>query len=173
MIVQRISGILNKTIRPVQKTFLALSAACLALMMFLTALDVGLRYIFNSPIPGALELVEYMMALIVPFALAITAFEKAHIGVELVMDRFPKRLRAVVACLTNLAVFTLYGLIGWQSFLYSFEQHDSGMTSAVLLIPQYPFVASMTAAFALLSLITLMHFLENLVEVCSRWPLSQ
>ncbi|MGD9369163.1 MAG: TRAP transporter small permease [Desulfobacteraceae bacterium] len=166
---QLISGGMGKIIRPVKKIFLALSAVCLALMMFLTALDVGLRYIFNSPIPGALELVEYMMALIVPFALTITAFEKAHIGVELVMDRFPKRLRACVACVTNLMVFTLYGLITWQSFLYIFEQRDSGMTSAVLLIPQYPFVVSLTAAFALLSLITLMHFLENLTEVFSQW----
>lgn len=166
---QPICGSLGKIILPLKKIFLALSTVCLALMMFLTALDVGLRYIFNSPIPGALELVEYMMALIVPFALAITAFNKAHIGVEIVMDRFPKRFRAGVACVTNLAVFALYGMITWQSFIFIFQQHDSGMTSAVLLIPQYPFVASLTAAFALLSLITLMHFLENLTEVFSQW----
>jgi TRAP-type C4-dicarboxylate transport system permease small subunit len=166
---KRICDGTGKIIQPVKKVFLALSAACLALMMFLTALDVGLRYLFNSPIPGALELVEYMMALIVPFALAVTAFEKAHIGVELVMDRFPRRLRACVACVTDIMVFALYGLITWQSFLFIFEQYDSGMTSAVLLIPQYPFVASLTAAFALLSLITLMRFLENLNEVCSQW----
>lgn len=164
---QPISGCMDKIILPVKKIFLALSAICLALMMFLTALDVGLRYIFNSPIPGALELVEYMMALIVPFALTITAFKKAHIGVELVMDHFPKRFRTCVACVTNLTVFALYGLITWQSFLFIFQQHDSGMTSAVLLIPQYPFVASLTVAFALLSLITLMHFVENLTEVFS------
>jgi TRAP-type C4-dicarboxylate transport system permease small subunit len=162
-------GSLSKIILPVKKIFLAVSTACLALMMFLTALDVGLRYIFNSPIPGALELVEYMMALIVPFALTVTAFQKAHIGVDLVMDRFPKWFRSCVACVTNLTVFALYGMITWQSFLYIFQQHDSGMTSAVLLIPQYPFVASLTAAFALLSLITLMHFLENLTEVLSQW----
>ena len=166
---QPLSEGMGKIILPVKKIFLTLSTVCLSLMMFLTALDVGLRYLFNSPIPGALELVEYMMALIVPFALTIAASKKAHIGVEIVMDRFPKRFRASVACATNLAVFALYGLITWQSFLYIFEQHASGMTSAVLLIPQYPFVASLTAAFALLSLITLMHFLENLTEVFSQW----
>lgn len=167
--VQHIPESMGKMILPVKNFFLVLSAACLALMMFLTALDVGLRYIFNSPIPGALELVEYMMAVIVPFALTITALHKAHIGVELIMDRFPKQFRAYVACVTNLMVFALYGLITWQSFLNIFEQHDSGMTSAVLLIPNYPFVASLTAAFALLSLITLMRFFENLTEVLSQW----
>ncbi len=169
MRIEMIANGVGNIILPVKKTFLVLSTVCLALMMFLTALDVGLRYLFNSPIPGALEVVEYMMALIVPFALTITAFERAHIGVELVMDRFPKRFRACVACVTNLMVLALYALITWQSFLFIFQQHDSGMTSAVLLIPQYPFVASLTAAFALLSLITFLHFLDNLTEVFSPW----
>jgi TRAP-type C4-dicarboxylate transport system permease small subunit len=148
---------IHKTVLPVKNMFFVIAAAALALMMFLTALDVGLRYIFNSPIPGALELVEYMMAVIVPFALTITAFNKAHIGVELIMERFPERFRRYVACATHLMVFALYALITWQSFLNIFEQWDSGMTSAVLLIPNYPFVASLTAAFALLSLMALTH----------------
>ena len=163
---------MNKTITPVKSTVLGISGTCLALMMFLTALDVGLRYIFNSPIPGALELVEYMMAVIVPFALTVTAYEKAHIGVEMIVEKFPKRFRTYVACVTDLMTLVLYSLITWQGFLYIFEEYDSGMTSAVLLIPNYPFVASLTAAFALFSLITLMHFFENLTEVLSRWTHS-
>lgn len=159
---------ISKIILPVKRLFLVLAGASLALMMFLTALDVGLRYIFNRPIPGALELVEYMMAVLVPFALTITAFNKAHIGVELIMERFPMRVRRHVACATHLMAATLYATITWQGFLYIFEQQASGMTSAVLLIPAYPFVASLTAAFALLSLITLMHFFEILTEVVSQ-----
>jgi TRAP-type C4-dicarboxylate transport system permease small subunit len=163
---------LHKAISPVKSAALMLAAASLAVMMFLTALDVGLRYLFNRPISGALELVEYLMAVIVPFALTITAFNRAHIGVELIMERFPEGVRRYVACVTHLMVTILYALIAWQSFLYIFEQQDSGMTSAVLLIPTYPFVASLTAAFALLGLITLMHFFEKLTEVVSQWTHS-
>jgi TRAP-type C4-dicarboxylate transport system permease small subunit len=168
MVSHGIAGGIEKFVVPVKNLFLVLAGTSLALMMFLTALDVGLRYIFNSPISGALELVEYMMAVTVPFALTITAFNKAHIGVELIMERFPQTVRRYVACVTQLMVFTLYALITWQSFLYIFEQQASGMTSAVLRIPAYPFVISLTAAFALLSLITLLHFLEKLTEVVSQ-----
>lgn len=167
-----LSDSLNKVISPVKSVALVLAAASLAVMMFLTALDVGLRYIFNSPISGALELVEYLMAVTVPFALTITAFNRAHIGVELVMERFPEGVRRYVACVTHLMVTALYALIAWQSLLYIFEQRDSGMTSAVLLIPTYPFVASLTGAFVLLSLITLTHFLEKLTEVVAQWTHS-
>ena len=158
---------IEKTTLPIKTTFEVIAAAVLAMMMFLTALDVGLRYVLNSPIPGALELVEYMMAIIVPFALTVTAFQKAHIGVDLIMERFSKRTQLYTACFTNLIAFILYAVVTWRCFLNIWEQYDSGMTSPVLLIPQYPFVASLTIAFALLSVITLLHFLEKLNEVVS------
>ena len=160
---------IEKTASPIKVTFEVAAGSVLALMMFLTALEVGLRYIFNSPIPGALELVEYMMAIIVPFALTVTAFNKAHIGVDLVMERFSKRFQIYTACFTNFIAFIFYTVVTWRCFLNIGEQYDSGMTSAVLLIPNYPFVASLTIAFALLSLITLLHFLENMNEVVSQW----
>ena len=40
-----------------------------ALMMFITAADVLLRYIFNRPISGTMELTSYMMAVVVGFGL--------------------------------------------------------------------------------------------------------
>jgi len=167
-----LTGGLQRVVLPLKNLFEMVAGAVLAVMMFLTALDVGLRYIFNSPIPGALEIVEYMMAVIVPFALTVTAFNRAHIGVDLVMERFSKDVRVHVACLTHFLAFGLYALITWRCFLNIGEQYHSGMTSAVLHIPVYPFVVSLTAAFALLSLITLMHFLEQLTEVIARWTHS-
>jgi TRAP-type C4-dicarboxylate transport system permease small subunit len=167
--LQALTAGIEKVVTPIKTLFNVLSGIALALMMFLTAADVGLRYIFNSPISGGLELVEYLMAVIVPFALTVTAFDRAHIGVDLIMERFSRKIRAYVGCVTNLMTFVLYALITWQSFLSIGEQYDSGMTSSVLLIPVYPFVASLTAAFALLSLITLLHFLETLTEVFSLW----
>ena len=75
-----ITGGLLRLVLPLKNLFEVISGAVLAAMMALTGLDVGLRYIYNSPIPGALELVEYMMAVIIPFSLTVTAFNKAHIA---------------------------------------------------------------------------------------------
>lgn len=158
---------LDRLTRPVKSLFSAIAATVLAAMMFLTALDVGLRYIFNSPLPGALELVEYMMALMVPFAVVVAAYHKAHIGVELILERFSVKVQNVVGCITCLLEAIFYGLVTWQSSLNIIDQYHSGMTSAVLLIPHYPFVISLTAAFALLTLNTIRLFFENLSEVAS------
>lgn len=156
-------------IRPIKNIILAVASGALALMMFLTALDVAMRYLFNRPIPGGLELVEYMMAIVIPFAVTITAYRKAHIGVDLVMDRFTHATRAYVACVTTALECFLYAFITWQGYLHIAEQYHSGLTSAVLLIPHYPFVASLAMAFSLLTLITMATFLKHLTEVLSKW----
>lgn len=156
---------LDRYIAPVKNVVLTIAAATLAIMMFMTALDVALRYIFSSPIPGGLELMEYMMAVLVPFAVTITAYQRAHVGVDLVMERFPLKVRSIVAAVTTAMMLVFYALITWQCAIHTVEQYHSGMTSAVLLIPIYPFVASLTVAFGLLTLVTLIECIENLTEV--------
>ena len=64
--------------RPMIKLLNSIAMGILAAMMFLTATDVILRYIFNRPISGAYELIEYMMAILIPFALAYCALQGSH-----------------------------------------------------------------------------------------------
>lgn len=156
---------LDRYFVPVKNVVLTIAAATLAVMMFMTALDVALRYIFSSPIPGGLELVEYMMAVLVPFAVTITAYHRAHVGVDLVMERFSHKVRAMVAAVTSAMMLVFFALITWQCATHIVEQYHSGMTSAVLLIPIYPFVASLTVAFGLLTIVTLIECIEKMTEV--------
>ncbi len=77
-----------------------IAAAILALMMFLTALDVCLRYFFNRPLAGAFELVGYMMAILVPFSIAYCYQQRGHIVVDLFMERLRAKTRAVIDIIT-------------------------------------------------------------------------
>ena len=63
--------------------------------------------------------------------------------------------------LTALFVF----VIAWQNVLYFFEVRDSGLTSSVLLIPAYPFIAPTAIAFATFGLILVVHLIELFSEV--------
>lgn len=153
---------MKRIMTPAKDLFGVLAAAALAAMMFLTALDVGLRYLANRPIPGGLELVEYLMAILVPFAVAVTAYNGTHIGVDLIMARAPRSVRKWIGVVTHLMMAVLFGVITWQSGLNIAEQFDSGLTSAVLRIPHYPFAAALTVAFALLTLIVAMQLVGRL-----------
>jgi len=144
----------------------------LASMMFLTFTDVLLRYIFNSPVPGAAELIEFMMGIVVTFCVAYTAHKRAHIGVDLVIERFPKTARRLIGCVTSFLTLILFVLICWQTFLLIFEEYQSDIISAVLYIPVYPFIAMVTIGFAILCLVLLAEFLSLLGEVVPEWTRS-
>ncbi len=135
------------------------AATALILMMFLTAADVVCRYFLNSPIPGAMEVVEYLMAIIVPFSIAYCAFEKSHVAVDLIVDHFPKRLQTISHFFVTIPSIGFVLLISWQNCLAILDTYDSKMTSAVLLIPAYPFfipVAIGTFVFAVIMLVQLL-----------------
>jgi TRAP-type C4-dicarboxylate transport system permease small subunit len=124
------------------KVMVCLATASLAAMMFLMAADVVGRYFFNSPISGGLELVEYLMAVIVPLSIAYCALQGAHVSVELLVDRLHPAVRQVIKIFTSTLSIVFVGLISWQNFLYIGEMYRSHLTSAVLKIPTYPFVAA-------------------------------
>ena len=135
-----------------------IAATALTLMMFLTAADVLGRYFFNSPISGSMELVEYLMAIIVPFSIAYCALQKSHVAVDLIVDHFPKSLQKICHFFITIPSIGFILLISWQNYLSVFDVYDSKMTSAVLSIPAYPFVIPVaigTLVYAVIMLIQL------------------
>ncbi len=140
-------------------------ATMLALMMFLTAADVCLRYFFNRPLAGAFELVGYMMAIFVPFSIAYCYQQRGHIVVDLFMDRFRKKTRVMLDIMTLFITMVFTFLIAWQNLLYFFEVKATGLTSSVLLIPEYPFILPAALAFGVSTLILLVRLIESLSEV--------
>lgn len=155
---------LNKFIRPLTNILLVAGTSILAMMMFLMATDVALRYVFNSPLPGAYELIEYMMAILVPFGIVYCAHKKGHVSVDLVVGRFTKRTQAILGSITSLLSLSLFLLTAWQSLLFIKENFESKLTSSVLLIPTYPFIAVVAVGFAVLCLVLLIDFLNFLSE---------
>lgn len=144
----------------------------LALMMFLTFVDVLLRYAFNSPIPGATEIIQFMMGIVITFSVVYTAHEKAHIGVDLVIDHFPDRAKTYIGCITSLLALILFVFITWQTIVFISDEYHSRLTSAVLYIPVFPFIAISAVGFVILCLVLLSDFLSLLLEVVTKWTRS-
>ena len=144
----------------------------LAMMMFLTFIDVLLRYILNSPVPGATELIEFMMGIVVTFSVAYTAHKRAHIGVDLLIERFPRKARRLIGCVTSFLALGLFVLICWQTVILISEDYYSNLESAVLYIPVYPFIATVAVGFVILCLVLLAEFLGLLGKVISEWTHS-
>lgn len=148
---------------------LAYSAgSVLSLMMFLIMCDVILRYIFNKPIIGAYEIVQYMMAILTSFAVVYCAYEKGHVSVEVVFDRLPKSVQLILACIISFLLLILLVLFSWQNVLYIKELYNQRIVSAILYIPTYPFVAAVAISFIGSCVVVLIDFIETLFKMVDK-----
>jgi TRAP-type C4-dicarboxylate transport system permease small subunit len=168
MLLNKIIHALKRVINPIVRIINYVAAGVLALMMFLTAADVLLRYIFNRPISGTWELTSYMMAVVVGFGLSYCALVKGLISVEVLTLQFSDRVQAILNCVTYFLSFCFFALITWQSILYIKLMFKSNLVSAVLLIPTYPFIAALALGCLAFTLVLLTDFLEYLSQVVDR-----
>lgn len=147
----------HKIAEIITRVLVAIAGAVLAAMMFLTAMDVACRYVFNSPIPGALELAEYMMAIIVPFSIVYCAYHRSHVAVELIVEKFPKKVQMLLDVVMTIITVVVVTLICWQNFIYIGEMYHSERTSTVLLIPAYPFILPVAVGMGVFVLILIIN----------------
>ena len=160
---------LNKLSSPLVRLLNAAAIWVLAGMMFLTFLDVLLRYLLNQPIQGAGEIVEFMMAIVVPFSIVICAQNRSHVRVDFIIEGMPTGAKEILNLVNDLVMLLLFIPITWQSFLFVRDEYSSNLTSAVLYIPTFPFVGIVAFAFLIFTLILLEQFLLSLIEVLSKW----
>lgn len=159
---------LNSVVNPLVRIIKSAAAGVLAVMMFITAADVLLRYIFNRPLSGTMELTEYMMVILVSFGLSYCAFVKGLVSVEVVTSRFSSRIQAILNCITYFFSFAFFSVITWQSIVYIRLILKSNLVSAVLLIPTFPFVAMLALGSLVFTLVLLTSFLEYLSQVVDK-----
>jgi TRAP-type C4-dicarboxylate transport system permease small subunit len=163
-----IDAYIEKLIRVITRVLLTISAAVLVMMMLLTAVDVVMRYIFKLPIPGAFELAEYMMAFIVPFAIAYCAGQKGHVSVELFYNKFPEFLKITLRIFMSVLIFLFASLMTWQNILHIGETYGDRLASAVLLIPTYPFIIPVFIGLGVYALVVLLRLFHSPLSARSK-----
>jgi TRAP-type C4-dicarboxylate transport system permease small subunit len=105
-------------------------------LMIITTTDVMSRGFFNKPIPGTLELSEYMLCIIILLGAAYTQQVKGHVGVNFLTKRFSTRTRSLVEILTTLASMFIITIMVWQGFIEGIHEKT---VSDMLRVPQWPF----------------------------------
>jgi len=153
--------VIERAVGAVSRKVHSLGGIFLALMMFITAVDVVGRYIFNRPIKGSTELNELALVVMVFLGFAFTATQKGHVRVELIVSKFSEKLQAVIESLIALIGVGLFFLITWQAFVLAITARSRDLTSMVLFIPVFPFALVMTFGSGLLCLVLIAQLFQN------------
>jgi TRAP-type C4-dicarboxylate transport system permease small subunit len=136
---------------PVCRLLTVVGAGCLAAMGLITVADVAGRYLLNRPVPGALELSEFALALLVFLGLGSTGLRGSQVVVDVALERFPPRLRTVSAVVNALLAIGFWALIAWRSAAQAKEVALKGEVSAILALPTSPFVYAVALGSAVMA----------------------
>jgi TRAP-type C4-dicarboxylate transport system permease small subunit len=130
---------IEKGIRKIEIVFLFIGVGMLLIMMFLGAGDVLGRYLFNKPIKGALEVSQLMMAGVALLCWGYTQAMKGHISIEILLMRYPARVKSIINFFSLILTIVVFSLITWQSTLITIETLRQHRMLENLPFPLFPF----------------------------------
>jgi TRAP-type C4-dicarboxylate transport system permease small subunit len=145
--------LLSHLLERVALAVLLVGGVGMLMSMFLGVADVVGTQVLKSPVPGAYEITESTMTLIVFGALAYAQIRRAHIRVELLYTHVGPRAQAAMDVLADIAALIFFGLLLWQAKMeaeYSYEINER--TVGLIRFPLYPARIVLAAGTALMIL---------------------
>lgn len=144
------------------------AVAVLFVMMALTGIDVGGRYIFKHPMPGSMELTEVFMAMVVGLSLAYCALEKGHVRVDVILSRLPPRTQIYLDFVAHFVFLGLFVIMTWRTLLRSLTMIKQDLITQVLFIPVPPFAFIVTIGFAVLCIVLLRDLFDDVYRLVKK-----
>lgn len=155
MILARTWKTLSAILERTASIFYGFGSGVLAVLMVFTFVDVALRYFFSSPIKGDYEISSYMMVLVIPSGLALTALKKKHIRVDVFTQMLPKRVQMGLSSFAYLITLGFVAFMVWQTAVYASLLIDSMQKATSIPIPDFPFVIVLTIYLIMFLLVVL------------------
>jgi len=155
----------KKWIQTVNRFTAGVSGCFLILLMLITAADVVARDIFNHPVPGTVELSQYLLAVFILLGFAYTQQVKAHVAVSLFTSRLPHHGQLILNIISTLFCLFISYIIAWQGWVVGIGEKT---VSDMLRVPQFPFRLLVAVAAFLLCLELLIDLGDSLKKLVER-----
>jgi len=140
-----------------------LARIAMVALMVLVTLNVIMRYGFTS-IKGTYDYVGLITATAVVLAVAYTAYQRGHIEIEILMERFPQRVQAVVGSIMMLIVTVFFCIASWQCVVVGQSMKAANETTMAVYVPLYPFMYILAFGFALTAIATILHTIKYVAK---------
>lgn len=154
--LERINVFLNKIL-------LIVGSVAVLLLMSIATVNAFMRLPFlKTTWRGAYETVGFLGAIVIAFALGYTQKRKDHIVVDILTEKFPKRVNRILDGINYFITTIFFAIVSWQVFAWGMKISKSGEVSETLKIIFHPFIYSVSLGFAVFSLTLILDFLKNL-----------
>jgi TRAP-type C4-dicarboxylate transport system permease small subunit len=118
----------------------------LTAMLVVSLIDVVGNKVFNRPLQGTSDYMSFLALITIVFAMSYAIIDKAHVQVDLFINKLPRRLKAFFEMLVAALGTGLFVFIIWSAIRYGIQLNRSHELSMTERIPVAPFVFAMAFA---------------------------
>jgi TRAP-type C4-dicarboxylate transport system permease small subunit len=137
-------------------------AAILFLLMLVTFVDVMGRYLFSLPLPGAFELTQILMAVLIFSGLPLVCASDVNIRVDILHGSLSERARRTLDLFNHSISTVALGALAWRLWVKAGATLAAGDQSMYLGLPMYPVCYLMFVLTVLAAWFAGAHLVESL-----------
>ncbi len=163
---ERFLGVLAWVLERVSLFVLLVGGIGTIIAMLMGVMEIVGNQIIGIAVPGARELTESVMVLIVFGALAYAQLRRRHIRVELVYVRMGPKTRAAMDVIADLAALLFFGLLLWQAYReVEFSLMFGEATDGLIRFPLWPARIVLAVGTAMLMLQLVLDLIIDITRV--------
>lgn len=156
----------------VENVFINISLISVFVMMLAIFADVTMRYVFNSPIPGIMEISgDYFMILIVYFGISYTHRVNGHVKADVLESKLSRKMRAYLNIFKGMLITPILSLMCIASFNLFIEYLENDIRSVgsleYLIAPAY---LVMAIGLLLIIIRLILNIIDLLFEIFKKNP---
>jgi len=131
--------LLDKILRSITRGTVSIAAVVALIVALIGTIDVVTTRVLAQAIPGAFELSEAGLVLMVFLGMAIVTREESHIKVDILVNRMPERLQRICTVFGLILTTAFLGMMTWQMWSLALKSwRISEMATGLLPFPIYP-----------------------------------
>lgn len=122
-------SVVDRVISKAERLYEAIADAAIFAIMLIVFSDIAMRYLFNSPIAWAYDVISlYLMAAAFFLSLSSTYSAHGHIGMDILIRMLPpqwRRVMEIVTCVLAIPLFGLMTVVGAERAYNHWVNHDA------------------------------------------------
>ena len=127
-----------------------IAALVILAVMFIGVFQVFGRKLINLPVPGYVDVIEFVMTVFAFISIAYTQRLGGHVRMEIIIKRFRGRALWIVELLGTLTVVGIVAILAWYGYEHFLRAWNIGDSTIDIEIPLWPSKLLVPVAFAIL-----------------------
>lgn len=155
---------IERVLRSISAFMNMIAGAGIFVVMVVVVLNIILRLLFNSPIDGTYEIVQYGILLAISLALADNELADGNVMVSFLLEKMKPRVANIFLIAMNIIALITMGFITFNQFRMVATKYANRAATSILHIPHWILVLILALGFLTLVLALLL----KLITLCQR-----